>query len=651
MQFVQFGMLGALGALTIPIIIHLMFRRRARSVELGTLQFLKVVLRDNSRRRRLKRYLLLALRLGCVALLAMLFARPFLLAEEPTVGDRLVVVLVDRSASMGLAGGSRPVDRAAAELRAIVARSGSGTRLEVAVFDRDVSPVAKLADAPTQAAALSAGGTDYDSAMAWARDLCVRSPGTSKELHVLTDLQRSGLGRGEAARMPAEVNVHLVDLGRSGFPKNVAVVAAVPSPPSPRPKEPVTISAVVRNAAPLPVESIPVKLHLESEGSTPVDLEQTITLDGDATVTVEFRIPQLDAGTWRGHVEATIGDDLPFDDRRFLALAVGPAARVLLVDGDPGRSALEAETYFLQAALRLAPPGETYAKAPYDPRAIDLFEARSGLPDLDKTAAVVLANVDDLPAADAKALAEFVGRGGGLVVFTGDKVTAEGSATLVEAGLGVGKVVGPESNPERPWRLDRWEPTHPLLKPFSEPEHGDIRRAAFSTITKIVADPAARVVARFRGGDPAILERSVGRGRVVWFATACDRAWSDWPRGRMFLPMVHQMVAYASGLADGGPIRPELARSGTPPGLVAADGTTRVVNPDPYESETARCTPKDFADRYGFRLPDAKAAPKAEAPRGVVDDRLRGDEIWPWLALSLIGILMFEQFLANRTAA
>jgi hypothetical protein len=33
------------------------------------------------------------------------------------------------------------------------------------------------------------------------------------------------------------------------------------------------------------------------------------------------------------------------------------------------------------------------------------------------------------------------------------------------------------------------------------------------------------------------------------------------------------------------------------------------------------------------------------------DDRLRSDELWPWLALALLGILMIEQFLANRTAA
>ena len=111
-----------------------MFRQRARPVDLGTLQFLKIVLRDNARRRRLKRWLLLALRMACLALIAFLFARPYMLATEPAAGDRLVVVLLDRSASMGLEGGSRPIDQALAEARAILGRVGQGTQLEVATL-------------------------------------------------------------------------------------------------------------------------------------------------------------------------------------------------------------------------------------------------------------------------------------------------------------------------------------------------------------------------------------------------------------------------------------------------------------------------------------------------------------------------------------
>ena len=239
------------------------------------------------------------------------------------------------------------------------------------------------------------------------------------------------------------------------------------------------------------------------------------------------------------------------------------------------------------------------------------------LPDLNTTSAVVLANVGSLAAADARRLAAFVERGGGLVVFTGDRVRAEAARELAAAGLDVGEVVGPANAPELPWRLDRWEARHPVFAPFADPEHGDLRRPAFATITRIKPGPEAHVLAWFRGDEPALLERTKGRGRVLWFTSACDRAWGDWPRGRLYLPMVHQMVSYVAGLAEGGRIRPAIVQDEQKPGVVESDGLVHVVNTDPMESETDRCTPKEFADRFGFPLPEP-------APPDVTQSGTRG---------------------------
>ena len=135
------------------------------------------------------------------------------------------------------------------------------------------------------------------------------------------------------------------------------------------------------------------------------------------------------------------------------------------------------------------------------------------------------------------------------------------------------------------------------------------------------------MLAWFRGGEPALLERTKGRGKVLWFTSACDRAWGDWPRGRMYLPMLHQMVAYVSGLAEGGRIRQEIAGDDRKPGVVESDGLVHVVNPDPLESETARCTPKEFAGPISaFTLPDAgrdRTWPGRVQRRRIADDRLR----------------------------
>ena len=130
MGLVQAGFLGALATVAVPIIIHLVFGRRARQVDLGTLRFLRIVLQENVRRRRLKRWILLALRMACVALLAVLFARPYLLAGRWGGDDHLLVLLVDHSASMGLdSAAGRLVDRAIAEAREIISGYGRGPKV------------------------------------------------------------------------------------------------------------------------------------------------------------------------------------------------------------------------------------------------------------------------------------------------------------------------------------------------------------------------------------------------------------------------------------------------------------------------------------------------------------------------------------------
>ncbi len=160
------------------------------------------------------------------------------------------------------------------------------------------------------------------------------------------------------------------------------------------------------------------------------------------------------------------------------------------------------------------------------------------------------------------------------------------------------------------------------------------------------------MLAWFRGGEPALLERTKGAGRVLWFTAACDRDAGDWPRGRMYVPMLHQMVAQAAGLADGGPVRLLLAGEGQAPGVTDRDGRLLVVNSDPLESQTARCTPQEFADRFGFPLRDPAGPAAARQSRdGPADDRSRSDELWPFLALVLFGLLLVESFLGNRTAA
>ena len=206
-SFLQASFLTGLAALAVPILIHLFFRLKTKRVELGTIRFLRLVLEENARRRKVMQWVLLALRLAFVALLVGLFARPFLRAAA-TGGDKeLMVILIDQSATMQLKGDNgRLIDQAVAEARKLVESAAVGTRFEVAFFDHVVRPVGELnsknqeprtnSDEPRtkdqissdemlaklQAPSALFGASNYGAVFAWARDICVKAPPGQKRL-------------------------------------------------------------------------------------------------------------------------------------------------------------------------------------------------------------------------------------------------------------------------------------------------------------------------------------------------------------------------------------------------------------------------------------------------------------------------------------
>jgi hypothetical protein len=55
---------------------------------------------------------------------------------------------------------------------------------------------------------------------------------------------------------------------------------------------------------------------------------------------------------------------------------------------------------------------------------------------------------------------------------------------------------------------------------------------------------ATEVLLRYEDGAPALVERQVGDGRVLWFTTTVDRDWTDLPIRTAYLPFVRHVVDY-----------------------------------------------------------------------------------------------------------
>jgi hypothetical protein len=652
--FVQAGFLLALAGLAIPLLLHFTHRSRPQLAELGSIRFLREILERTRNRRRLMRWLLLSLRIAFVGFLAVLFARPYLPQRVVGGEDQLAIVLVDGSGSMRFTrDGASSFDRARDAAATLLAEIPPGARVETAWFADRVTPV----DHETlESQEPSFAVTDYAAALRWAADVTRQSTAAAKHVHLITDLQQSGLQWSDAASMPADVSLHVHDV-MSTDANNVVVTSAAPQRVVVRPGQAAVVDATISNFGPFTLEEALITLTLR-QANRPVRVEQRVRMPAGGAEQVRFTTPPLAAGVWQGAVSIEAVDDLMVDNVRHVALLAAPPLGVLLVDGDVREADFLSETYFLNLALRLAPAGEEFDISPFAP---DRASSRDEpLPDLKPYAAVVLANVSGMSSGDAQRLSAFVRAGGGLLVFGGDRVTAEGCRTLSQAGLLPGAISPNRVAEDLPFRIASWDKAHSILAPFADPQHGDLQRLTFRGITPLAPVTGATVLAECGDGTPTLVEQSVGAGRVLWFASACDLNWSDWPRGSLFVPLVHQMMGRLTGLNDGGPVRSVLvdgsSNSSASPGVFERGNYWQVVNVDPRESETARCLESDLRTRF------AAAAPASEGDSGNADENasrvaragtwgFRQNEFWHWIVVALVGLAALEFVVGNRVAA
>src|SRR5262249_20039829 len=228
--FLTWGML--LGA--IPIIIHLLNRRRFRRVEWAPMRYLKLTIQRNRRRIRIEELILLLMRVAALVLLFFFLARPVL---NPTGLERWLgsggrtsqVVVIDDSMSMGYASGDASAfQRARETAAALLAAARPQDRCTIATTSAPRVPVLHEVEGARReeltAAALglpiTATHAAWPAVLKGVDELLHSCTYPTRQLTILTDLRKSGWDAGVAtiARRWAEqgVRVRLVDVGDEG---------------------------------------------------------------------------------------------------------------------------------------------------------------------------------------------------------------------------------------------------------------------------------------------------------------------------------------------------------------------------------------------------------------------------------------------------
>ena len=137
MQFLFPSFLWALGALAIPILIHLFYFRRFKKVYFTNVKFLKEVKEETNSRRRIKNFLVLLMRLLAFAAIIFAFAQPFIPQDrEVKTGQRAVSVFVDNSYSMNALAEDVPlINQAKQKAREIISGFKVDDRFQILTND------------------------------------------------------------------------------------------------------------------------------------------------------------------------------------------------------------------------------------------------------------------------------------------------------------------------------------------------------------------------------------------------------------------------------------------------------------------------------------------------------------------------------------
>ncbi len=603
MLFLSPALLWFLAAAAVPVAIHLINRRRHKTIQWAAMQFLLKASRESRGKKKLRHILILTCRALGLAALALAAARPIVSGLIGWGGGSIdtVVLLLDRSASMEIKPGDGLDSRREIVLKKVRDAMKDLGSARLVLIDSATNKPQEIPSTDTLADLSSTAGTDttgdFPALLTRAAEFLSDTTGRS-EIWLASDLQSSNwhpdderwaAARASLATLPRKPAIRVLSLtGPTALNSSVRLLGSRRSGDELLLDLELTRSGDARGSA-----SLPLTTHLNGTRTT-----ETLTLPGQS-LSFQKRIA-LPPGSETGHGWLSIpADGNPRDNAAFFAY--GPARPVKsLVVAAPGESA----DYL---ALAAAPPGLSNLTT----TRVDPTQAATAItPDL---SAVIWAA--PLPnGASADALLRFL-NAGGQVLFLPPGTPSEN--TFVDL-----KWTAPSEAPAGKFFI---------LKDWN---HGDgplrdgidgtqVAAGRLKAIRRQIPAGDAAPLARWEDGEPAIARRVVDHGTAWFLGSIPDYTWSNLGDADVLLPAVQRVITAGTDRFDASylaSVASDAAR------LMPGETRTRLDDSEGSDASNAEFSAGVF--RLGERLLALNRPAQEDAPevlaREVLDNVLTG---------------------------
>ena len=662
-------LLGLLAAL-IPIAIHLIRREKPPKVMFSTIRFLKKTSKKLILFQHLSQILLLLLRSAVIVLLVMAFARPLInqsMARLLDADPQSAVILLDLSMSMRYGDN---FGRAKEEAIVLLDQMSQGDEVALVGFSDSAQILSELnADLDSVRSSVNGiteagfGVTRYLPNLQLADQILEESRYENRAIYLVSDFQEADLGTFEDDWKLAPGTAFLgIDVGAEA--SSNLTLTDVRSPEQlleDSAEEDILVRVRSTGTSYLAQGEVSLIVDGQMVDRAPVDL-------GDRSEEViTFSTAFESEGAHTGEVRLT-GDDFEDDNSYFFTVEVLPKIRVLTVNGEASDNWFDDEGHWFSLAVASA------AESPFELETLTPDDVNDAA--LRRNDVVVLLNVGSLDNQQTSIIVDYVKNGGALLIAPGDRVNPDLFNVQFQE-ITPAALEGQETVDDYSVIAD-FDRRHPIMRPLETDWS-----ARFDRHWRLVPNAEANVVMQFDNSDPALMEREIGEGKVILFASAMDLEWNNLPLQGLFLPFIHETLrhlvqpelkqrAYSIGDTFSVDISDEanLVTAQNPrgeeiifanqdyvveaalPGFIEAnvDGESMLfaINPDPEESNLSRTPVEDLFD--SIINPDTNPIKSRETQNAQLASELETSQrIWWWILCLVMGLILVESLIANRT--
>ncbi len=529
-------LLGLLGV-GIPLAIHMIRREKSKPMVFSTIRFLKKVPQKRVLFQQLQQRLLLLLRIVMVALLVLAFARPFLtdsLSEAIGTSPQSVVILLDTSMSMQY---GDSFDQAKAATQEVIQSLHAGDEAALITFTKGIEHIQELttdlSKLETFLHNLPAPGyqsTQYFSALRFADEILQTAHYPNRKIVLISDYQQHAFESFDLSwQLSPGVVLENIFVGNEET-TNLAVTDVKVSPTLKENANERVFWARISNRGTRHVSEAQTFLSIDGH----IVAQQTIDLKDKSEAVVEFLFSIDPQQSHR--VSVSVEDEsFPPDNTFFLTVDIAQPVKILTIHHDTGKDWYQDKSYW----LRLAVSSHTSDSS------LEVIQ-KSIIPDQLMPYDVLVLFDAELSQRDVKKIHTFIKGGKSLLLVPTNQVAPRRFNTLFEqlspAALEQQQVFSRDNF----LRITDVQDRHPIFHALRVNQIDDFSAARFWEYWSLLPQADSEILMNLSNGEPMLLEKKVGSGRVMLLASSLDTKGNNLPVQIVFLPLMHEMFAYLS---------------------------------------------------------------------------------------------------------